>query len=431
MMKRTLFALLATTLFVDSVLTEGRAAETRSFLRFDADDPPAELQEGGALLVEASRHLAQVAAATTPSVVHILAEHEGRSGVVEETGSGVLMTSPTSKGVFVLTNRHVVVDARLSRIQIHLHDGRVVYPTSVLSDAATDVAALRLDVKGLKAARWGDSDNLDIGHVVLAMGSPFGLSQSVTMGIVSAKGRRSLELDRRREVINQDFIQTDAAINPGNSGGPLIDLQGRVVGVNTAIASQGGGNEGIGFSIPINLVRYIVDQLFEHGRVQRGFLGVRLDDSFDSAQAKRYSLDRVRGARVVEVYADTPAAQAGLHVDDLILNFDGMEIEDENHLIHLVSLTEVNRRVRVNVIRDGRERTLFITLTERPNQTRSEAPAPAPSLIDRRCEIRARRTLGLPARRRSGGSTRLLLRSAGPARDPHGQRGRRKLAAAL
>ncbi|REJ73028.1 MAG: PDZ domain-containing protein [Planctomycetota bacterium] len=376
------------------------AENVAGLFSIEADDPPDGLADANSLLQEASRHMARVAAAMTPSVVHILAEHESRSGTVEETGSGALMVTPTSRGIFVLTNRHVIMDARLNRIQVHLHDGRVVYPKAVLKDAATDVAVLRLDVPDLTPARWGDSDNLDIGHIVLAMGSPFGLSESVTMGIISAKGRRALELDDRREVINQDFLQTDAAINPGNSGGPLVDLQGRVVGVNTAIASQGGGNEGIGFSIPINLVRYIVDQLFEHGRVQRGFLGVRLDDEFDDAAAKRYALDRVRGARVVEVYANTPADEAGVQVNDLILSFDGIPIEDENHLIHLVSLTEVNRRVQLLVIRGGQERKLFITLIERPDRRRSEAPQPLPESPPGQARIE---TTGLSLHRLDGG----------------------------
>jgi serine protease Do len=152
----------------------------------------------------------------------------------------------------------------------------------------------------------------------------------------------------------------------------LIDLQGRVVGINTAIASQGGGNEGIGFSIPINLVRYVVDQLLEHGRVQRGFLGVRLDDQFDAAAARQYALDRQRGARVVEVYQNTPAATAGIRVNDVILEFDGISIQDENHLIHIVSLTELNRAIRMRVLREGREITLQITLIERPERQQSE-----------------------------------------------------------
>ncbi|MFG0333573.1 MAG: S1C family serine protease, partial [Maioricimonas sp. JB049] len=202
-----------------------------------------------------SRMLARVAAATTPAVVHIQSERRTRRGTIEETGTGVIMRSPKADGEFIVTNRHVILGAELSDIQVHLHDGRVITPVGKEEDAATDIAVLRLKTPGLTFAEWADSDNVDIGHMVMAMGSPFGLSQSVTLGIISAKGRRALELGESREVINQDFLQTDAAINPGNSGGPLVDLHGRVVGINTAIASQGGGNEGIGFSIPSNLVR--------------------------------------------------------------------------------------------------------------------------------------------------------------------------------
>ncbi len=380
-MKRTSLAVAVLIVTFAGFTARPVTAAGNGFLSIQADEPPAELRDGSSLLLEAGRHMAQVAAAVSPSVVHILAEHEARSGTVEETGSGILMSSPKTQGIFVLTNRHVIVDARLNKIQVHLHDGRVLYPKGKLEDPATDVAVLQVEATDLKPGRWGDSDNLDIGHIVLAMGSPFGLSESVTMGIISAKGRRSLDLDPRREVINQDFLQTDAAINPGNSGGPLIDLHGRVIGINTAIASQGGGNEGIGFSIPVNLVRYVVDQLLEHGRVQRGFLGVRLDDKFDDAAARKYALDRRKGARVVEVYANTPASTAGIQVNDLILDFNGMAIEDENHLIHLVSLTELNRPVRVVVLRNGKQMTLQITLIERPDRDRAEVVPPEPRAV--------------------------------------------------
>ena len=175
--------------------------------------------------------------------------------------------------------------------------------------------------------------------MVLAMGSPFGLSQSVTFGIISAKGRRSLKLGTGTQVINQDFLQTDAAINPGNSGGPLISLNGRVIGINTAIASSSGGNEGIGFSIPSNLVRFIFEQLTTKGRVDRAYLGVKLDPRFSQQTAQRLRLDRVRGARVLEVYKSTPASDAHLQIDDVILGFNSTAVQDENHLINLVSLT--------------------------------------------------------------------------------------------
>lgn len=352
-------------------------AQGGGFLQIQADDPPEALRGISSALTDASDHMARIAGATTPAVVHILAEYSNRNGGVEETGSGVVMTSPKARAPFIVTNRHVVTHSRsLSSIRIKLHDGRVFHPTGKYEDAATDVAVLLIDAPNLHPSRWGDSDELQIGHVVLAMGSPFGLSESVTMGIISAKGRRSLDLGPGREVINQDFLQTDAAINPGNSGGPLVDLQGRVVGINTAIASQGGGNEGIGFSIPVNLVRYVVDHLLEDGRVERGFLGVRLDDEFDEEDARRYSLDRRRGARVVEVYRNTPAEKAGIQIDDLILTFNGRMIDDENHLIHMVSLTALNRPIPIVLLRDGREVRLTVTLIERPtSEGRSELPS--------------------------------------------------------
>ncbi len=319
------------------------------------------------ILDEAGRQLARVAAAVKHTVVHIESRRSGRNGAVEETGSGVIMTSQRFGGFFVVTNRHVIAGAGTRSIKIRLPDRTVVNPVQVIEDEATDIAVLRLPPGQHSTARWGDSDSLDIGHMVLAVGSPFGLSQSVTLGIISAKGRRSLVLtDNAYDVINQDFLQTDAAINPGNSGGPLVDLTGRIVGINTAIASQGGGNEGIGFSIPANLARYVVDQLLEHGRVRRGYLGVRLDEEFDEQAALRFNLDRKRGAHVLQVYPETPASQAGIREGDLILTFDGIDIEDENHLIHLASLTAINKTVQVLVIRGGRRTPLNVTLSERP-----------------------------------------------------------------
>ena len=194
-------------------------------------------------MLEGSRVLAKIAKLTTPSVVHIQSTRVSAiRGTVEETGSGVLVRSTKAPGVFVVTNRHVLDDAPLEDISIQLHDGRVIHPIQIWNDPATDISLLKVTARNLQTARWGDSDLVEIGYGVLAMGSPFGLSRSVTYGIISAKGRRSLKLGKRAKVvntvINQDFLQTDAAINPGNSGGPLIDLHGRVVGINTAIASN-------------------------------------------------------------------------------------------------------------------------------------------------------------------------------------------------
>ena len=317
-------------------------------------------------LLQSSAWLAKITNVINPSVVHIESKRRTENrGLVEETGSGVLMTSTKAAGIYVVTNRHVIDQADLSAISIALHDGRYLNPEQIWTDAATDVAVMKVSGPDLTAARWGDSNRLEIGHLVLAMGSPFGLRRSATLGIISARGRRSLKLGAGREVLNQDFLQTDAAINPGNSGGPLIDMNGRVIGINTAIASQGGGNEGIGFSIPSNLVQWVMDQLLEHGNVPRAYLGVRLDPAFDAKTARRLRLDRVQGTRVVEVYPRTAAASANLQLDDVVLNFNGLDVEDEAHLINLVSLTPIGKTVRVIIWRDGKKITLNVTLINR------------------------------------------------------------------
>jgi serine protease Do len=251
----------------------------------------------------------------------------------------------------------------------------VIQPEKVWTDLESDIAVLKVDAPNLTAAKWGDSRKIDIGHMVLAMGSPFGLSRSVTFGIISARGRRQLKLGKS-DVINQDFLQTDAAINPGNSGGPLIDLQGRVVGINTAIASSSGGNEGIGFSIPSHLAQRVMEQLLEYGVVPRAYIGVKLDENFDSKVASKLKLDRVHGAHVTEVFANSPASKAGLQMDDVVLNFDGTDVQDHDHLINLVSLSPIGKQIRMTVWRGQRKVSLSIVLADRVElNKRSEAPA--------------------------------------------------------
>ena len=328
-----------------------------------------ELDAGGSSLADTSKVLSKIARVVMPGVVHINSFRKvaGR-GRVEETGSGVVMPSSKRSGKYIVTNRHVINDAlpNLDSIAIHLPDGRVINPLKVWNDPYSDIAVMEVEASNLEPLRWGDSDKLNIGNIVLACGSPFGLSQSVTMGIVSARGRSSLGIGNRNGVLNQDFIQTDAAINPGNSGGPLIDLQGKLIGINTAIASTHGGNEGIGFSIPSNLVRRVVDHLLEYGAVRRAYLGVKLDDKFDYEAAEKLLLYRVRGARILEVYANTPAAQADLRFNDIILEFNGREILDESHLINQVSLSDTGGTAEVVVWRGGREVTIQVDLTDRP-----------------------------------------------------------------
>jgi serine protease Do len=313
--------------------------------------------------------LKRVVKLVKPTVVHIEAAkteadsfRPGRKNSVEEAGSGVIIE--LNRHYYVLTNRHVINDAELKAIKIKLADSRILTPTKVWSDRGTDVAVMQVDAKDLVAAQLGDSAKLDIGDFVLAVGSPFGLSHSVTSGIISAKGRRDLELGDEG-VRFQDFLQTDAAINPGNSGGPLMNLRGEVVGINTAIASSGGGNEGIGFAIPINMAMYVAKQLIERGAVTRAFLGVHLDSKFTPDVAAKAGMTRVQGARISGITPNSPAAVYKLQVGDVIIRFDGQPIDDDNHLVNLVSLTPVNKDVPVILYRGGKLQSLIVRVGDR------------------------------------------------------------------
>ena len=350
-------------------LAETLSVEQAKLLRNELDETPDRpLLLGGEAIARVSR-------LASPSVVHIESRYrDDDGGSVEETGSGVLIRHPRWADVeggrlFVLTNRHVVAGAanqNRNGIELRLADGHSARPTKVWMDQATDLAVLEIPNRDLPAIHFGNSDALEIGHFVLALGSPFGLDRSVTLGIVSAKGRRRLDLGTA-DLINQDFLQTDAAINPGNSGGPLLDLRGRLIGINTAIASSSGGSEGIGFSIPSNLVRRVFDELLTHGRVRRAYLGVQLDSRFGSSSLANVGLDRLYGARVQTVKPDTPAAEAGLRRNDVVLQFGAIEVQDLDHLINLVSLTPVGERVELTVLRDRRRVPMTLILSERPD----------------------------------------------------------------
>lgn len=294
----------------------------------------------------------RVAKLVSPSVVHIqatpLPQYRFRRDT-EEAGSAVLVRYHGKD--YVLTNRHVIKHSREDLIRLELSDGRQLQPTKIWSDPDTDVAVMAVEAANLVPARIGDSDSVEIGEIVMAFGSPFNLRRSVSRGIISAKGRSNLDLGEG-EVVYQNFFQTDAAINPGNSGGPLVNLRGEVIGLNTAIASSSGGNEGIGFSIPINIAVRIMRQLIEVGQIERGFLGVRLDGNFDSASARYIGLTNLRGARVKQVTVGSPAALANLQIDDVILTFDNLRVEDDQHLINLVKRTEIGRAVEMVIFRD-------------------------------------------------------------------------------
>ena len=304
-----------------------------------------------------------------PTVVHIDAKRtdsfntRGRAASsVEDAGSGTILEYNDKH--YILTNRHVVKSAASVRtIKIKLADGRTITPTAVWSDPATDIAILAVSAEGLVPARLGDSDKLEVGDFVLAVGSPFGLSHSVTFGIISAKGRRELELGEGVEF--QDFIQTDAAINPGNSGGPLINLRGELIGMNAAIASNSGGSEGIGFTIPINMAMVVARQLIEHGTVSRAYLGVTLDRNFNQAAALKLGLSWPMGARVVGITDNSPAQRAKLQVDDVILEINGVAVDDDNHLVSAVALTEVDKELPLTVYRGGKPIKINVKVASR------------------------------------------------------------------
>ncbi|MDA0659776.1 MAG: trypsin-like peptidase domain-containing protein [Planctomycetota bacterium] len=325
-----------------------------------------QLSKEAETLQQFTRVMRRVVELSTPTVVHIESQHVekgdfGGSRKVEEAGSGIIVRM--SGQFHVVTNRHVVKGAQLTDIRLQLSDGRTLTPERVTEDPGTDIAVVTVAESNLIAARLGNSNDVGIGDIVLAMGSPFGLSHSVTFGIVSAKGRRDLELGR--EVDYQDFLQTDAAINPGNSGGPLLDLRGEVIGLNTAIASNSGGNEGIGFAIPINIVTLIVEQLIRDGHVAHAYLGVTLDNSFDADAAAQLGVAGQHGALVKSVTPGSPAELARLRTRDLILSFNGTPIESDVHLVNLVGLTAPDHPVTLEILRGVEKLNISITLQDR------------------------------------------------------------------
>lgn len=269
---------------------------------------------------------------------------------VEESGSGVLVNLPGHQGVFVITNNHVISGAGAEQITLSLSDSRVIRPTRVWADPESDIAILAVNGDRLPTAPLGDSDSARLGMWVLAIGSPFGLNQTVTHGILSARERGQVSLGSTIRI--KDFLQTDAAINPGSSGGPLLSLDSEVIGINTAIASTSGNNTGVSFSIPINRVKRVAKELLEKGAVSRGYLGLQVAGAFDASDALRLGLDRHMGALVESIYPETPAAMAGIRPGDVLLKLDEVSVRDENHCINLIADLPPGKRVRLEFWRD-------------------------------------------------------------------------------
>ncbi|MCI0431179.1 MAG: DegQ family serine endoprotease [Rhodospirillales bacterium] len=284
---------------------------------------------------------------------------------------------------YVVTNNHVIDDA--SGIKVTLTDGKQYDATVVGADPQTDLALLKIDAKSkLPYVEWGDSDAVKVGDWIMAVGNPFGLGGSVTAGIVSARSR-----DIQAGPFD-DFLQVDASINQGNSGGPTFDLTGRVIGINTAIASPNGGSVGVGFAIPSNLAKPVIDQLREKGRVERGWLGVQIQ-AVTPELAAALGLDEPKGALVSDVLPDGPAEKAQLKQGDVILSFDGREVKEMRDLPRIVAETPAKTSVELGLWRNGREVKQSVTIAQQPKRAQELALGEAPGTAD---ETASSETLG-------------------------------------
>ena len=354
---------------------------TRGQLRARADAAVEDLEKLGkntelVKISDTSRAFRDVAKRVEPCVVHIdTVQAEGGAAAfptdgwdlqfgprqgqrfLEGQGSGVIVDAENG---YVLTNFHVLQGA--DAIAVRLSDGRTISGGDVGVvgvDQATDLAVLRLNAGNLIALPWGDSQQLEVGDWVLAVGNPYGLDRTVTSGIVSAKQRRGVN-----GPVYQEFLQTDAAVNPGNSGGPLVDIEGKLVGITTAIVGQ--RFQGISFAIPSEIAQQVYKDLKAKGSVSRGWLGVQLD-SLDAAVAKKLGLKEVKGALVVDIVAGSPAEKAGIQAGDVILEWNGQEVVDGAELPLLVARTGIGKTVKVVVFRGGQQVSLDVTVGERPS----------------------------------------------------------------
>ena len=291
----------------------------------------------------------------------------------QSLGSGVIITADGT----ILTNNHVIDGA--TDIKVDLADKREFTAKLIGTDTQTDVAVLKINATGLPTIKFGDSSGLQVGDIVLAVGDPYGIGETATMGIVSATGRSSLGIEDY-----EDFIQTDAPINPGNSGGALIDLRGDLVGINTAILANGGGmggfsseggNQGIGFAIPVNMARSVMEQIVTHGKVQRGMIGV-LPQDMNEALAKQFGLNQQGGSLITGVKQNSPASKAGLKSGDIILKVNGQPVASNNDLRLRISQTAPGTPVKLQIFRDGKTQDVDLTLVEYADDNTAES-APA------------------------------------------------------
>ena len=309
------------------------------------------------------RHGIELAA---PAVVNIRVTQNRPAGVrtsfslrqpAEESGTGIVATIAQKQ--VILTNRHVIGDADPNAIQILTHDRRFLTATDTASNEGFDLAVIEIAEKLPQSARFGDSDKVQAGDVVLAIGNPFDLDRSVSLGIISAVGRRNVP-GAAGSVSRIGFFQTDAAVNPGSSGGMLLNLRGEVIGILTAIATQGGRNEGVAFAMPSNAVLRIAEQLVQNGTVVMPYLGFA-PKTLTAEERRELGIDRFIGAKIDTITPDSPAERAGLKVNDAILAFNNTEVEDGPHVLHLVAQSDISKPVTLRINRNGELRNITVT----------------------------------------------------------------------
>ncbi len=305
--------------------------------------------------------------------------------VAKGTGSGVIVSADG----YILTNNHVVEDS--DDITVRFDDGKILQAKIVGTDPKSDLAVIKLDAKNLPFAGFGDSDALDVGDWVLAFGSPFGFDQTMTQGIISAKGRQvniiGMNRPDLRGLTYENFLQTDAAINPGNSGGPLVNLKGEVIGLNTAIASRSGAYNGIGFAIPSNDARYILDSLIKNGKVIRGYMGVSIVDVHEPlirSEIEKYGFTGKNGVLVKGFQPDSPAAKGGLQLGDIITQINGKNVETIQQLRSTIARTAPATKITLSVVRDGKTVEVAFPVAKQPDSfaAAEEKPPVAPAKFD-------------------------------------------------
>ncbi|MGB9711145.1 MAG: DegQ family serine endoprotease [Thermodesulfovibrio sp.] len=328
-------------------------------------------------IAEPVKSFAEIVKAVSPSVVNIsttrtvqnpptledlfeflppFGNSQGKKWKEMSMGSGVIVSTDG----YILTNYHVIEQAE--DIKVTLYDRRTFKATLVGADPKTDLAVIKINAKDLPVAPWGDSDKLQVGDFVLAIGNPYGLTHTVTMGIISATGRADVGI-----ADYEDFIQTDAAINPGNSGGPLVNIKGEIIGINTAIFSKTGGYQGIGFAVPSNMARIIKDSLIKEGRVIRGWIGIMVQD-LTAELAERFNLKEAYGVIITDVTKNSPAYKAGLRRGDIILEYDGKQITESAILRNLVAQSKIGSIVNLKIFRDSQIYTLPVTIAQIPSE---------------------------------------------------------------